>query len=327
MTDTTLTDRYVAAALHGVPADERGDLELELRGSIADAVDARVAAGDSPEDAESAVLVELGDPGRLADRYTGRLRQLIGPTVYREWWRLLRVLLAVVVPIVVGIDVIAAVLDGDDALAVFGSAVAAAFELTVQLTFWVTLVFAVIERTVPGGTQSMDEWTLDDLPEVADRRVGVADTAFWLVTLALTVAAMLWQRDSTLVTVDGSPVAILEPDNWSFWWPFLIATLAAEAVLAVVVFRRGVWTPALLGVYVVLELAFTVPLLWLLSQDRVFNPEFTDQLDWGSISDPAGLLTTIVAVSVVAITVWDIGEKSVSVWRSRTEGAAPVLGV
>ena len=69
-TNTTMTDRYIAAALKGVRAEQRQDVAAELRGSIADAVDARMAQGDAPEAAELAVLVELGDPIRLAAEYS-----------------------------------------------------------------------------------------------------------------------------------------------------------------------------------------------------------------------------------------------------------------
>ena len=47
-TNASLTDRYVAAALKGVQADQREDVAAELRGSIADAVDVRTAQGESP---------------------------------------------------------------------------------------------------------------------------------------------------------------------------------------------------------------------------------------------------------------------------------------
>ena len=318
MTDThTLSDRYVAAAVRHVPAGERADLELELRGSIGDALDARLAAGEDPASAETAVLTDLGDPALLAYGYTGRPQHLHGPTVFHEWWRLLRLLLCVVVPIIVGVKVVAAVLEDEATPAILGGALGAGYGVALLICFWTTLVFAVIERTVPGGTRDMDPWTLDDLPEIVEQRVTIGETAFWLVTIGLTVAAIIWQRGSTLVTAGGEPVAILEPDNWSFWWPFLIGVLLAEAVLAVAVLRRGVWTPPLLGAYVVLELAFALPVLWLLSQDRVLNPEFISRLDWDQVEDPGGVLAAILAVSVVAITIWDIGEKSIQVWRAR----------
>ena len=47
---TTLTDRYVWAVLRAVPAAQRADLEPEIRALIADAIDAKAAAGDVAPD-------------------------------------------------------------------------------------------------------------------------------------------------------------------------------------------------------------------------------------------------------------------------------------
>ena len=92
-TNASLTDRYVAAALKGVQADQREDVAAELRGSIADAVEVRTSQGESPDTAERAVLLELGGPTRLAAGYSGRPLYLIGPAFYPDYIRLLRLLL------------------------------------------------------------------------------------------------------------------------------------------------------------------------------------------------------------------------------------------
>ena len=95
---TTLTDRYVWAVLRAVPSRQRDELEPEIRALVADAADAH--AGDAaPDAAERAALVELGDPDALAARYTDATRFLIGPRLYPEWERLLRLLLPIVAPI------------------------------------------------------------------------------------------------------------------------------------------------------------------------------------------------------------------------------------
>ena len=49
MTATTLTDRYVDAAMRTVPEKQRDDLGTELRASIDDQIDARVENGEPHE--------------------------------------------------------------------------------------------------------------------------------------------------------------------------------------------------------------------------------------------------------------------------------------
>src|SRR4051794_38396607 len=99
-TANTLTDRYVAATLRSVPEKQRPELDKELRASIADAIDDRIEAGSKPEAAEREVLIELGDPIRLAAGYADRPLYLIGPALFPDYTRLLKLLVGIVVPIV-----------------------------------------------------------------------------------------------------------------------------------------------------------------------------------------------------------------------------------
>ena len=83
MTSTaTLTDRYVDAAMRTVPEAQRADLAAELRASIDDQIEARIEQGEQQGDAERAVLIELGDPDRLAAQYTDRPLWLVGPRYF-----------------------------------------------------------------------------------------------------------------------------------------------------------------------------------------------------------------------------------------------------
>jgi hypothetical protein len=308
---TTLTDRYVDAALRSIPEDQRADIELELRASIDDAVEARIAGGEDQAVAEDAVLVDLGDPDHLAARYTGRPFALIGPARYGEWRRLLRTLLLVVPVAGLGVG-IAGSIAGGDIVDVLWQMAAVMFNVAVQICFWTTLVFAVMDRT-GSGERVRRPWRTDDLPEPsAGPQVTLGDTVLSVVVAVIAIAAMFWQRGSELVTVDGEGVPVLDPDHWSTWWPFLIVVLVADAVLALVAYHRGRWTANLAAASVVLDLLFAVPVIWLLATDRFFVPAFLAGLDWEG-PDPSSVLTTTVGVTVVVVTVWSIGEV---VWKA-----------
>ena len=53
---TSLADRYVHATTRELPSARRAEIGRELRTSIADQVDERVASGEAPEQAELAVI-------------------------------------------------------------------------------------------------------------------------------------------------------------------------------------------------------------------------------------------------------------------------------
>lgn len=314
---TSLTDRYVEAALRGTRSDERADLELELRGLIDDGIDAAVTAdGTSRDDAEIATLTELGDPSRLADRFRGRTAQLIGPAIYHQWLGLLKILLAVIVPILAAVTAFGAIADDERAAGVLAATIQAAAASAVQIIFWTTVVFAVIERFVP-STEESDDWSVADLPDLPDDQAGVAETAWSVATATFVIAAMFWQRGSTVVTDDGRAVPILEPSNWSFWWPLIIALLVTEIAVVLVAFRQHRWTPPLFAVFAAVEVAFAAVVIWLISNDQLLNPMFVELIEWGDVEDPGRILTAGIGVAVVATSAWDIVEKARATWRRR----------
>src|SRR5690606_15582817 len=62
----TLTARYIDAVTRSLAPNAQEDVRVELEASIADAVEARLEQGESPDAAERGVLTELGDPAALA---------------------------------------------------------------------------------------------------------------------------------------------------------------------------------------------------------------------------------------------------------------------
>jgi hypothetical protein len=309
MTDS-LIDRYVRTALRRVPERERADIDRELRASIDDAVDARVENGEPRETAIEQALLELGDPELLADRYAGRRQVLIGPDLYPIWRRLLLLLLSVVLPIVVGVVVVVTILDDGAVGSVIGAAVTATLTTAVHMAFWTTAVFAVLERTgvVRGNLRAA--WTPADLPKYQpDSQTSGQFAASVAWPLLLIVTLVLQQ-----FTFTDEPV--LDPANWSFWWPFLIAVLLLECAYAVWVSRLGTWSHTVTLVNAGLAVLFWGPVIWLLASHNFFNPEFIAGLDWNT-ADPLDWLTTTCLIVAVAGAVYDVVEVAVKAERTR----------
>src|SRR5215210_6168501 len=97
--EMTWTKRYLAVVLRSIPERQRADVERELRSSIEDAVEERVAGGEGRDVAERAVLEGLGDPSVLAGAYSGRPTYLLGPELFPIYRMVLVRILAVAVPI------------------------------------------------------------------------------------------------------------------------------------------------------------------------------------------------------------------------------------
>ncbi|GAA1750157.1 hypothetical protein [Agromyces humatus] len=314
---TTLTDRYVWAAARTLPETQRAEFGRELRERIGDVIDAHVERGAAPADAEHAALVELGDPLQLASSYIDRPLQLIGPKYFLTWWRLLRLLLVIVVPLAAAGVLLGQLISGADIGEMIGSTIGTALQVAVNLGFWVTLVFAVIERS-PGASVPVSTWTPDQLPQPRDdARAGrLGDLIASVVFLTIFAVAIVWQQFG-LVWIDGErqPIPMLDPALWSFWLPYFIALLVLEVVFAIVIYLRG-WTWLMAALNVLLNLAFTVPALWLFLSGQLFAPEFVEAIGWpwGQASD---ITVTVIVFLAIGVTVWDIIDGFLKAARNR----------
>jgi MFS family permease len=295
----SLTDRYVRAVLRAVPGRQRPELEPEVRALVADTIDAHGAD-------ERAALTELGDPGVLAARYTDQTRYLIGPGLYPEWRRLLTILLPILIPIIAIVTNAATLLGGSTIGEAIVAAGGAAIGVAVQTVFWVTLVFAIIERTTGTTGVAPSRWSVDDLPELPDDgRMSVFELGATIVVNMLVFAGLLWVQLQPPIVVDGQAFALLDPDLWGFWLPWFLLVLLAETLFTIALFVRGRWTWAFATINAALGAAFAVPALYLWSNDLLLNPALVDQISASTGSTWIGVSGAITMTVIVVVVIWD----------------------
>ena len=317
---STLTDRYVWGVMRAVPTAQRRDLEPEIRALVGDAVEAREAAGEAAGAAERSALEELGDPELLAARYTDRTLALIGPRYYPDWRRLLSLLLPIVVPITILAVGGAGYLAGQSAPDLVGSAISVGFSVAVQLAFWITLVFALLERS--GRPSPMrDEWTPDELPELPSGRtespVGLGVAAVAIVIGALLLA---WQQVGSPVVIEGVGYPLFNPDLWSFWMPYFLVLLGVELAAILWRWRAGGWTWPLAILNLLTNVAFVVPALWLLTSGQLFDPGLVAAMTDLGAAPAFDVLGRILPVIIVIAVGWDAIDGFRQAWM-RTRAA------
>lgn len=307
----SLTDRYIDAVVRTVPDKQREDVAAELRASIADQVDARIEAGESVEEAERAVLTGLGDPDELAASYSERQLYLIGPRWYLTWWRLLKLLLWVV-PLCVGIAVaLGQVLSGAPPGGIIGSAIGTAISVIAHVAFWTTLVFAILDRTTSPKDAGLPPWSLDRLPVPRPKGAGLADMLASVIMSVLFIAVVLADRiTGTAYIADAGAggahwVHVLDPDLWPWWIIALILLQLGEMAIAITVYRSRGWSYTIATVNAVLAALFAAGTLWLISQERLINPELISELTGLGGQDLPVVIPAIIAFVVVGIAIWD----------------------
>ena len=329
---TSLTERYLGAALRGIPESQRTDVEGELRSSITDAVEDRVSAGEDRVAAERAVLDGLGNPAKLAAEYAGQPLHLIGPELYLVWRHLLVRLEAVVLPIVLAVLTGVALLDGASYLGALGEGIGGALMVAVQLAFWVTLVFAFTERAdaaretrteIVGAARG---WTVDMLPDPKVERVGVGETVGEIISNLIGIGGLLFLRNLSSVTdADGEVVPLFHPALTDFWFPVLIGILVARAVYQVIVYMVGRWTTPLAIGFTVLEVAFALPIIALALTGTLINPAFAAEIGWPPLAEQDGPVMIVIAIGATLVTAWEIFDAFRR--ARRASPAQPVAGL
>ncbi|WP_438354151.1 permease prefix domain 1-containing protein [Microbacterium sp. CJ88] len=311
----SLTDRYIHAATRSLPDESRADLAAELRASIADAVDARTEAGEEPDAAERAVLVEMGDPDRLAAEYADRPLWVIGPRYFLEWWRLLKLLWAIVPACAVGGVALGMTLAGESFGSIMGTLWSVLVAVVVHIGFWTTLVFFVIERSGSNAPMA-GPWTPDALPEIRERGLGFAELITSLAILGLLAGALVWDRFVGFVP-GHEQLSFFDHGLWPWAMGVLFVLMAGQAALGIVVYVRGRWTMPLAAVDALIAVAVAVPALVLLLQGRLLNPDFFPTLAGESGAEVASVIGALTGFTIAGVAVWNIVDVALKARRTR----------
>lgn len=331
----TLTDRYVWAVVRLLPEPQRAEIDAELRSLVTDMIDARdsIAAeshsteSHSAESLERDVLTELGDPGRLAANYVHKPRALVGPQVFPEYVRALKVVAVVALPIVVVASVLAAMLaDDSNPGSVIGAAVAGLFGAAIQVAFWVTLVYAFADRW-----KADNPWTTDALPNVSTgspNGVNPTEVALSIVFTVLFGVAIVWQRfRSPLTDAAGDRIPFLHDDVWAGVGIALLGILVASVAVEVTVLVTRRWSPLRAAAKVSLNVALFALVAWLALDDRLLNTQFLETLAERAEWNDVPTINPWIPIAVVGvIEIWDSVERIRSARSEQRHRAVDVVG-
>jgi hypothetical protein len=284
-TDTTfsLTDRYVDAALRSLPQQKHSDIEPELRASIMDAIEARVAAGEDAAAAEVAVLTGLGDPARLAAGYAEIPLHLIGPALFLDYVRTLRVLAATVLPLTAVVVGAVSVAQGEPFGDIIGAAVGTTLTTAVHIGFWTTLLFALLDRLPDVPKPLTGTWNPSMLPNPAvkpGKGPGLAEVIGGAVGMvSFSTLILLAPRLSPEKDAAGNVINILSPQLWENGLVYVYIGLQLLTVGLVVASR---YRTRLAAAATAVGIVSAGLLAWLASTDRVINPAFAAAIGWSS---------------------------------------------
>jgi hypothetical protein len=317
---------YIHEVTRKLPENTRQDIALELRSTIEDMLP------DDPTEAQvKAVLAELGNPAVMAHNYLDRPMHLIGPKYFDLYLHLLKL----IIPIVLTITLIATVADAhvlvkeDEAiitilLNIFGMVILTLVSTAMQIAFWITLIFAVIEWTDKSRdqaplTMNMKKWTPDDLKDinpVPKKKV----ISKWMV-----IGSLLWTAIWSTVYFNAAKlVGIYEESEQGYifhipafhqetlnsYWPLVILVIALEIALALYKFFEGQWTMKVAGLNTLAHIISLVVLAIIMGDSSIWNAGFIEYIQGAmntnsNINDWAYQSIIIVFVVFAAIDIFE----------------------
>lgn len=285
-----LIDIYVQEVTRRLPEKNRKDIALELRSTIED-----MLPDDYNEEDVKTALKKLGSPAKLASGYLDRPMHLIGPRYFDVYVTLLKM----IIPIAAVISLIAIIpeyfLGQQDeetiinmVLDIVGFGIWRIIEVSIQTFFWLTIVFAIIERTDKSKddqplTASLKKWTPDDLNNITyipkkkaiskfEVFGGLLWTAIW--------ATLYFKADQLLGVYEGGKdglefvIPALNQDVLLQFWPIVLVVIVTEIALAIYKLIKGQWTKALAISNTAVELIGAIVFIVIFLYPNIMNPGF-----------------------------------------------------
>ena len=293
-----LKERYVAAALKHIPDPQKKDVEKEVRKLIDEKM--KEKGGYTPE-VEEQVLKELGNPRLLAERQLKEPNFLIGPEIFGTYLIILKIVVTVAVAGTLIGNTVDLIVNGGSPLSYFGRSLLIALNAAMGAFGWVTVVFAILERTSKKEIleEIQHDWTLADLPEEEKpqkpfNRIGVIAGIIFTV-LVIVLVNQYSHLLGFYYTVDGGGgmqfMPILNAETFSNYLPYINVMLALQLIFTAskLVFTR--WTYPVATANLILN-ALSFALMWFILKDTaILDPKLV-----ANIADVTGEKVAITTV-------------------------------
>ncbi|MGE6613430.1 HAAS signaling domain-containing protein [Peribacillus sp. NPDC076916] len=284
-----LIELYIQEVTRRLPEKSREDIALELQSTIEDMLPV-----DHTEQDVKAVLLKLGDPVTLASRYRDRPMHLIGPRYFDVYICLLKMIL----PIAAVISLIGLIGDNpfrdmentvvDAILIIIGKGIAGIISTGIQVFFWLTISFAILERVDKSKDQSpltkdLKPWTpenLKDIPNISKKKA-VPMIEIFASLLGLSVFAALYFNATNLLGVyekrNGSLIFVTPSFNQEVlnsYWLLVSGVVIIGVILAIYKLFLRRWTLKLALFHAIYQLLSTLTFIIIISNPDLLNPEF-----------------------------------------------------
>lgn len=285
-----LIEIYIHEVTRRLPEKNREDIALELQSTIED-----MLPDEPTQEDVKAVLEKLGNPVNLANGYRDRPMYLIGPRYYDVYVTLLKMFfpIAAAVSFIIVIAQFFIGYSGNEAvmdvvLNLVGKGISKVIEVGIQVFFWLTLVFVVMERVDKGKddqplTSSLKKWTPDDLKNIPyiPKKKAISNLEVFACFMWTAIAGTVYFYADHLIGVYEGGNGVLEFVIPAFnqevllrFWPIVVLIIGFEIALTLYKFIKGRWTKRMALYTAVLQLIQTIVFIVVIVTPNILNPKF-----------------------------------------------------
>lgn len=284
-----LIKRYIYAVSQKLPAKQRADIEKELQGLIEDMLDERVQGRKPGEKDVEQVLLELGNPSELAEKYRETKRYLISPEMFSNYLLVMKIVLISIGIAMAVIFAIETTLNPANIMEYFVDGLVSFLFGCFQGFAWVTIIFGIIEYAGIDkeklGIKGVLGWKPSDLPLLPDHRTDIKiSTPISSIVFNILFMVMFTFSIDQLgrwVSRGDSPltvVPIFDEQVFRGFLPFFLALIALSIFKDIILLIKRRWTLRLIGLEIFLIFLYFVFALFLFADSTVWNPDFMQQL-------------------------------------------------
>ena len=289
-----LIEIYIQEVTRRLPEKSREDIALKLRSTIED-----MLPEDFNEEDIKSVLQKLGNPTLLARGYQDQPMYLIGPRYYDIYMTLLKMVLPIagiitLISIITMyfLDYSANKTNINVGIVILSEGIGTFFEISLQLLFWLTLVFVILERKEKGKaleplTTGFKKWTPDDLKHItyAPKKKFISKIEVFGSFLWTAIWATVYFNANQIAVVYESKGGQLEFVTLVFnqevllsYWPMVLIAIGFEIALAIYKIFKEQWTNKMAIFNMVYEVFVSALFIVMISNPNLFQPKFITYL-------------------------------------------------
>ncbi|MUK87885.1 hypothetical protein GMD78_05665 [Ornithinibacillus sp. L9] len=321
-----MIDRYIYAVTQKLPQSQREDIAEELRSLIGDMLDERVQGENITDDDVEEVLMELGNPRHLAQKYRGNKRYLIGPDFFDSYMLVLKIALISTFSVFTLGFIIQTIIDPVTILDHFIEYIVSLVTALPTAFGWTTFGFAIADYYGEIKAKDLEignEWKPSDLPLIPDKKrqikyyEPIIGIAFYIIVMIMFGFSNEYFGVWIFHDEFSGVVPFLNEETYRTSLLFIIVIMGIGIIKECLKLAYGKWTYKLVVYTALVNLISFIAVFMLINGPAFWNPNFLLELTqaglitegseaYGTVSMIWNQSTTWILVLLVIGLIWDV---------------------